>query len=233
MLLATTWWGGHAQASDLTGTVRLAGSVPEPTLITLTAKGEAQNLSACHELQRPSSALIVDPEGGVRHALVWIEPHPEPLPVSAAGVFAIDQQGCAFTPHILVVPSGSQVEIRNSDPIDHNVRIYDGATLSLHLDQGPGDPPVIWPAEHPGRYVLRCGLHHWMYSWIVVVDHPPHYAVSGVGGRFAIPGVPPGQYRLRIWHETLGELDQPILVNSANRPITLTYPAQHKEGRLP
>ena len=33
---------------------------------------------------------------------------------------------------------------------------------------------------------------------------PPYYAKSGADGRFTLPELPEGRYRLRVWHEGLG-----------------------------
>ena len=39
-----------------------------------------------------------------------------------------------------------------------------------------------------------------MTAYILVADHP-YTAVTGEDGRFVIDGVPPGSYRIRMWHE--------------------------------
>jgi len=50
-----------------------------------------------------------------------------------------------------------------------------------------------------------------MKGWIVVAEHP-YYAVTDAQGRFALSEVPAGDYQLHVWHETLGELTQPVSV---------------------
>ncbi|HEX2798583.1 MAG TPA: carboxypeptidase regulatory-like domain-containing protein, partial [Thermoanaerobaculia bacterium] len=40
-------------------------------------------------------------------------------------------------------------------------------------------------------------------------------AVTDKEGRFAFPLVPPGTYRLRTWHELVGEKSQPVTVASS------------------
>jgi hypothetical protein len=42
-----------------------------------------------------------------------------------------------------------------------------------------------------------------MKAWVVVAAHP-FYAVTGVDGQFAFENLPPGEYRLNVWHERLG-----------------------------
>ena len=49
-----------------------------------------------------------------------------------------------------------------------------------------------------------------MSAFIRVVDNP-YYAWVDADGSFEIPGVPPGQYEVRVWNER-GEIGQSIVV---------------------
>jgi hypothetical protein len=50
-----------------------------------------------------------------------------------------------------------------------------------------------------------------MSAWIVVTDHPYH-AITDDAGRFELSDVPPGDYVLETWHETLGASRQAVTV---------------------
>ncbi len=39
-----------------------------------------------------------------------------------------------------------------------------------------------------------------MSAYIVVAEHP-YYALTDANGEFTLDDVPPGPYRLRLWHE--------------------------------
>jgi hypothetical protein len=56
----------------------------------------------------------------------------------------------------------------------------------------------------PEDFKIKCDVHAWMNTWCHVVEHP-FYAVTDESGTFTIAGLPPGEYELRYWHETLGE----------------------------
>ncbi len=50
---------------------------------------------------------------------------------------------------------------------------------------------------------VDCDLHSWMKPWVVVAAHP-YYAITNADGQFAFEKLPPGPYRLPVWHERLG-----------------------------
>jgi hypothetical protein len=50
-----------------------------------------------------------------------------------------------------------------------------------------------------------------MHSWARVVEHP-YFAVVDDDGNYKIDGVPAGQYKLVVWHPTLGEQTQEVTV---------------------
>ncbi|HMA18165.1 MAG TPA: carboxypeptidase-like regulatory domain-containing protein, partial [Thermoanaerobaculia bacterium] len=51
----------------------------------------------------------------------------------------------------------------------------------------------------------------WMRAFVVASD-TPWSAVTGEDGSFTLDGVPPGTYRLEIWHEYLGRSQQTVTV---------------------
>jgi hypothetical protein len=65
-----------------------------------------------------------------------------------------------------------------------------------------------------------------MSSYVIVAKNP-YYVVSGAGGKFRLEGVPAGHYHLKVWQESLGELDQEINVERAKSTETsFTYRAK-------
>ena len=58
---------------------------------------------------------------------------------------------------------------------------------------------------------LECDQHNFMLSWTKVVSNP-YWAITGNDGSYAIDQVPPGTYKLVVWHPILGEQIQEITV---------------------
>jgi hypothetical protein len=62
-----------------------------------------------------------------------------------------------------------------------------------------------------------------MHAFIGVVDHP-YSAVTGPDGTFEMPNVPPGDYVVEAWQETLGTREQKITVTPSGKiDISFTF----------
>lgn len=52
-----------------------------------------------------------------------------------------------------------------------------------------------------------------MNAYVVVTEHPYH-AVSDMYGDYEIRDVPPGVYKLKVWHESLGVQETKVEVKA-------------------
>jgi hypothetical protein len=52
----------------------------------------------------------------------------------------------------------------------------------------------------PGVVRVLCDAHPHMNAWLVVHDSP-YFALTDERGAYRIDGVPPGTYKLTMWHE--------------------------------
>ena len=99
---------------------------------------------------------------------------------------------------------GQQLEILNSDPVNHNVH----AESQVNPPWNESQPPR---AEHKFKrfdsaevlFPVTCSVHPWMRSYIGVSPHP-FFAVTGDDGSFTLKGVPPGTYTIEAVHEKYG-----------------------------
>ena len=114
---------------------------------------------------------------------------------------AIEQKNQEFMPYVTAIVAGTTVELPNNDEVEHHV-------YSL----SPGmqfDKPLYRPGTHeslrfdqPGVVVMGCNIHDWMIGYVVVLE-TPWFATTGEGGAATVANVPPGRYRVEIWHPRL------------------------------
>src|SRR5438874_9303642 len=163
-------------------------------------------------------------EGGIADSVVWIDDitsgkafnFPSPM---------IDQKKCAFVPHVLVM-KGGELKLGNTDLCLHNIHVITYANREANKAIPPGAAPQEITLARADRVTVRCDVHKWMNSYVVVAKNP-YYVISGAGGKFRLEGVPAGHYHLKVWQESLGELDQEITVEPAKSTETsFTYRAK-------
>lgn len=178
----------------LTGTVRFVG--PPPRLEPLAVN---KNRDVCGE-RVPSEALVVAPGGGVRGAVVMLEgvrrgKRPQ-------GEVLLDNRRCLFVPHVAATGPGGRVRVKNSDPILHNTHGLLGKPTVFNLAL-PNQGQVVDISRRltrPGVVRVLCDAHPHMFAWLIVHDSP-YVAVTDDRGAYRIDGIPPGPYRVSLWHE--------------------------------
>jgi hypothetical protein len=184
----------------------------------------------CHEHHAAPPAddtLVVSPDRRIRWVLVRVAgrvPGSYPPP---AGPAVLDQKGCVFTPHVLPVMAGQEVEIRNSDPVLHNVRLEAtrNAPFNRNLPRAGDAMKVKFSAAEVGLK-LRCDIHPWMVGYVHVLPHP-FFAVTDEYGRFTINNVPPGTHKLEAWHEQLGTQSREVTVEDGEvKTVEFVFPPQ-------
>ena len=141
--------------------------------------------------------------------VVWLSPL-QALDTSVANPvhspYQLLQKDKQFTPHLLVVPTGSDVEFPNADPFFHNVfSLFNGKRFDLGLYESKTSRSVRFDRE--GVSYIFCNIHPEMGA-VVLALSTPFYAVSQVNGAVVIHGVPPGSYRLEVWSEHAKPLNQ-------------------------
>ncbi len=151
--------------------------------------------------------------------VVWLDPVSGTPTLPQPRKAEMVQRGKRFTPHVLAITVGSTVDFPNYDPIFHNAfSNYDGQVFDVGL-YPPGATRSV-PFRKEGIVRIFCDIHPTM-SAIIVVVRSPYYAVSASNGEFSIANVPPGAYRMHVFHEratqqTLNELTRTVDVSGAD-----------------
>lgn len=160
------------------------------------------------ELQRDTGANDAGPSVtgrapaavGGQPAVVTLEPTDAPSMPLPDSPTLMDQYALSFLPQLLVVRAGRTVEFRNSEEVSRNVRVVDvAADSTLFNVSTPQGEPYMHAFARPGEYTVTCDIHPGMTAFILVVE-ASYATVAEADGSFVIPDVPPGAYRLRVWH---------------------------------
>ena len=169
--------------------------------------------------------LLISSGGGLANAAVVLRPLEKRAPLPP-GALILDNVHCAFAPHVQLASVGSELLLKNSDPILHTVhaRLGDETLFNVGL---PKWRQVVKRLDRAGVIRINCDvLHTWM-SAAILVTGSPHFALTDANGDFKIKGLPLGDYDMEVWHERLGWRRQRLSLSRAT-PISLdvVYAAQ-------
>ena len=150
----------------------------------------------------PNETLMIGAGGGVANAVITLTPV-DRIVAGSPGRAILDNRQCAFVPHVQVVVRGSDLLLKNSDPILHTVHARLGRETLFNVGL-PIWRQVTKRLDRPGVIRIDCDvLHTWMSAAIVVVT-TPYYRITDVNGNFILDGLPHGTYDMEVWHERLG-----------------------------
>jgi plastocyanin len=209
------WCGsaGLAGAGTIKGAVRFAGGAVEAKKLKVTVD------HAVCGTTKDAEDLVVSPEMGLRNAVVFLLTRPPDAKWSLAPSVQMDQKQCVFVPRVIVVPAGGTAEFLNTDRLLHNLHSASADNPSFNRTQPKGRTiPIVF--RKPEIIRIDCDLHPWMRAWVVVAEHP-FYAVTGERGEFVLENVPPGNYTLQVWHETLGTVKKDVAVTDGVATVTV------------
>jgi len=205
LLLLATMLGnpGPARAGVIRGEVRVP---PVPSAPQRERNHYAGRASA---LARPH----VHPRGAVRDAVVYVDSLPAEVDVrlpAPAGEPLLVQKEQAFQPRVIAVPAGAAVGFPNMDPIYHSVFSVSPARRFDLGRYGKGKSKRVRFPES-GLVNVYCDIHSNMEGFILVT---PNRALArpDAAGRYELPDLPPGRYRLLAWHPDLPPVRQEVTV---------------------
>jgi hypothetical protein len=151
--------------------------------------------------ERPSHRLLIGTNGGVRFAVVFLADIRRGKKRAVTPEATLEHTACELSPRVQVVPVGTSLTLVNSDPILHNTHAFLGAATVFNVGMPVPRQRIKKPLQRVGLLEVHCDAGHpWTGAYLHVVPHP-YYAVTDERGAFSLTEVPPGTYRLRVWHE--------------------------------
>ena len=168
-------------------------------------------------------------------------------------VEAID---CDFLPFVNVLKDRDELTVINMDPIEHDIQGYEtarergarilfnrplpmnpfhkvmgmfGENAHTHL---PGKPMVekIHLRKNRNIFVMQCGFHPYMFSWGVVLDNP-YYSITKEDGVFELSDIPPGEYKVVVWHPGMKAYLKETVKIEAGKTSTVNFQYTSPKGR--
>jgi hypothetical protein len=210
----------------LTGTVKLKGGKPAPRAFDLVNYydhiycGRISNGNGWRLLRE----FTIGEDRGVKEVLIMLKgiERGKPFTFKESRIEAIN---CQFKPYVTIVRDQGKIEVVNMDPVEHDIQAFETSELEywremfiMPLPMNPSYPPkaredaeyhkhlpgkpmsrLIQMTKAHGVFVMKCGIHEYMESWGLTVDSP-YFALSDQSGRFEIDDIPPGDYKLVVWH---------------------------------
>lgn len=156
----------------------------------------------------------------VTPVVVYLEPVLGETAWRTPAAAVLRQRHATFQPGFLVVARGQTVEMPNDDTIFHNVFSF-SAPNDFDLGLYPAGRSRSVTFEHPGPVRLYCSIHESMNATVFVAP-TPWFAQVSQDGRFAIPDVPDGRWRLRTWTEKLPSVERRLEVDRG--PVAVELP---------
>ena len=195
--------------ATITGKVKFEGEAPKPRPINMSADKVCKSQ---HKSDIFNEDVVVASDGGMKWIFVYIKEGISAKYPAPAEPAVIDQKGCVYLPHVMGIMVGQKVQIKNSDPLLHNIH----ATPSVNAEFNKGQPKQgamdeVMFDKMEIMVPFKCDVHPWMSAKANILEHP-FFAVTMDDGMFSIKNVPAGTYTLAAVSEKFSEKTAQITV---------------------
>lgn len=230
LLLCLLWQNTVAQVSTkkgyraidlihkghIRGKVTYSGPAIELPTIEIT-----KDEKTCDSKPRKLKAIDIGGDGALKNSVVYIMDIKRGKSFSPmTGPPVLEQNNCAYHPHVQVVPERTTLKILNEDNLWHNVHAYlfpyetqfvlypsslpaGGMTL-FNVAMLQFVKKIFRDLPEKGIVKFTCDAGHtWMTAYIVIAEHPYFVKVDD-HGRFELKDIPVGTYDIAVWHEYFG-----------------------------
>jgi plastocyanin len=189
----TTSSGSSHRAVRAASMIAIAGLwVAAALLPAAAARAEGATLTGSVRILERNGKSSYDRHG---NGVVWLSGITSKPP---SAVVTVNQRSKKFRPRVMPVVRGQTVNFYNRDDIEHNVF---SAEQKQPFDLGhyPKDEHRSVTFDELGVFRVYCDIHKSMILDVVVVPSV-YFAVTDGSGEYRIEGIPPGRYRLNMWH---------------------------------
>lgn len=193
------------KGGELSGTITFKGEPPANPPIKVIVNPEYCGDTVYDETYR------VNPQNkGLENVVISIEgiekgkkPNEQPV--------ILETLKCRFVPHVQAGLVGSSYEVQNMDSVPHVYRLWQNGQTILNVAIPPHGRNIKKTMSETGILTEGCTLHPFMKGAIFVAPNP-YFSVTDKDGNFRISDIPPGKYRVKIWHEALPPQEKEIAI---------------------
>ena len=210
-----------ADAATVTGVVKFEGAPAKMAPLQMSADSYCQSQ---HQAPAMDEEVVVGAGGELANVIVFVKNAPGNYAAPSTPA-VLDQRGCQYIPHVSAVQAGQPVQIKNSDSTLHNVHAM--PAVNKQFNEGQPVQGMVstkkFDKVEMTPFRIKCDVHGWMKSFMVVLPHPFH-SVSQMNGTFSIGNLPPGTYTLVAWHEKYGSQEQSVTVGpKEQKQVTFNF----------
>ena len=206
--------GSVTGGGTISGRITFAGTLPAPEMQKIN-----KDMEVCGGDHRMHETVRVK-DGALADVVVFLPDINEGKAWPAESVAPkILQKDCSFQPYFQAARIGVDLNVKNGDPVSHNIHTYEivggRARISMFNVQQPAGSDFNKKIRMRRDRVIRleCDQHDFMIGWMYAMDNP-YYAVVADDGSFTLGDVPPGAHKVKAWHPYLGFQEADVTVDA-------------------
>ena len=186
--------------------------------------------------------VVVDKDNNLANVVVYVRD--KTVEVSPAykdsekDEVILDNKGCHFEPHVVVLRTTQKLKIKNSDPIAHNTKadLLKNPSFNDLIPADQNMEKANLTTEESLPMNVSCSIHPWM-GGIIAIRTNPYTAVSQSDGSFEIRDLPVGkEIEFQFWQEKAGNLKniagKAVKVDSKGRAKIMIKPGDNDLGDI-
>lgn len=199
---------------SVSSSAAFAGTIVGKVVVQGDIALEPKEALSKEALTRFKNSLVVSEKAGLANVVVYVDENFKG-DFHAEGVSpVIDQREETYRPHVTAILKGTEVKFLNSDKVLHNVHTHLNGESLFNVAMPVFKKQMTKSFNTPGKVEVTCDVHPHMQAFVYILENP-YFAVSNEGGLFVIKDVPEGAYKIKLWHERLGqELSKTVQVKA-------------------
>ena len=209
-------------AGTISGRVSYTGTPVKQKPISMAKEPSCEKQ---HTTPITTETVVTGPNNALDNVVVYISAGADDANAPAQAA-TFTQKGCQYIPHVIALHTGQELNVVNADQTSHNIHPMAKANPEWNKSQPPGTPPIVQKFANPEFISVKCQIHPWMHGWFAVLK-TNHYAITGDGGAFSLPNLPPGKYTVTAWHEDYGTQMQDVTITgNETKSIDFSFKAK-------